>query len=175
MFIWTGFDYRGEPTPYSWPSIGSYFGMLDQCGFPKDDVWYLKSWWDNKPVLHLLPHWNWKGKEGQRISVWAYSNCDEIELFLNGKSQGRKPMTKNGHLEWMVPYAAGTLKAIGYKSGKQALIETVQTTSVPERLALAAHKNKIKADGKDIAVITVSAADKKDLPYQMLIMKLALH
>lgn len=163
MFIWTGFDYRGEPTPYKWPSIGSYFGMLDQCGFPKDDVWYLRSWWGNKPVLHLLPHWNWKGKEGEPVSVWAYSNCEEVELFLNGKSLGKKGMVKNGHLEWTVPFSAGTLKAIGYTKGAKVLIETVQTTGLASGIKLEAHKNSIKPDGTDIAVITVSALDKKGL------------
>jgi len=164
MFIWTGFDYRGEPTPYTWPSIGSYFGMLDQCGFPKDDAWYLQAWWGSKPVLHLLPHWNWKGKENQPINVWAYSNCDEVELFLNGKTLGKKTMAKNGHLEWTVPYIPGTLKAIGYSGGKQVLTETVQTTGAPQGIALDAHKNALKADGEDIAVIKVSVLDKQGLP-----------
>lgn len=163
MFIWTGFDYRGEPTPYGWPSIGSYFGMLDQCGFAKDDAWYLRSWWGDKPVLHLLPHWNLKGKEGQPIRVVAYSNCDEVELFLNGKNFGKKSMPQNGHLEWTVPYAAGELKAVGYKAGKSTLTEIVKTTGASASLQLYPHKNSIKADGKDIAVITVSVADKKGL------------
>jgi beta-galactosidase len=113
MFIWTGFDYRGEPTPYSWPSVISYFGMMDLCGFPKDNVYYLKSWWQDKPVLHILPHWNWQGKENQPVDVWVYSNCDQVELFLNGKSLGKKEMPKNSHLEWKVNYKPGTLKAIG--------------------------------------------------------------
>jgi len=163
MFIWTGFDYRGEPTPYTWPSVGSGFGMLDQCGFPKDDYWYLKAWWGNKPVLHLLPHWNWKGKEGQPIKVWAYSNCNEVELFLNGKSFGKKQMPKNGHLEWMVPYTAGTLKAVGFNNGKRTLTEIVKTTAAPSAIVLSPHKNTIHADGKDLAVITVSVTDKKGL------------
>jgi beta-galactosidase len=163
MFIWTGFDYRGEPTPYKWPSTGSYFGMLDQCGFPKDIVWYLRSWWGSEPVLHLLPHWNWKGREGQPISVWAYSNYEEVELFLNGKSQGRKSMVKNGHLEWMVPYAPGTLKAIGYLGGKPAATETVRSTGAAVAVTLSAQQTQLKADGKDLAVITVSAVDKNGL------------
>ncbi|RYE04829.1 MAG: DUF4982 domain-containing protein, partial [Sphingobacteriaceae bacterium] len=163
MFIWTGFDYRGEPTPYGWPSVGSYFGMLDQCGFAKDDVWYLRSWWGEKPVLHLLPHWNLKGHEGQPIRVVAYSNCDEVELFLNGKNLGKKSMPQNGHLEWTVNYAPGELKAIGYKAGKSTLTEIVKTTGSAANVQLYPHKNSIKADGKDMAIITVSAADKKGL------------
>src|SRR5690606_29591828 len=104
IFIWTGFDYRGEPTPFGWPSITSYFGMMDLCGFPKDNVWYLKSWWRDEPVLHLLLHGNWKGQESKVIAVWAYSNCDEVELFLNKKSLGKQTMPPNSHLEWKVKY-----------------------------------------------------------------------
>jgi beta-galactosidase len=161
MFIWTGFDYRGEPTPYGWPSISSYFGMYDMCGFPKDNVWYLKSWWGNEPVLHLLPHWNWKGKEGEPIKVVAYSNCDEVELFLNNKSFGKKTMEKNSHLEWEVPYKAGTLKAIGYKQGKKILAETVETTGEQVAVKLITNKTGIKADGKDLAMITAMVVDQK--------------
>ena len=163
MFIWTGFDYRGEPTPYQWPATGSYFGMLDQCGFYKDDAWYLKSWWGTEPVLHLLPHWNWKGKEGQLIDVWAYSNCDVVELFLNKKSLGKKTMEKNGHLEWKVKYQAGTLEAIGYKNGKKTLTQTVKTTSDAVALGLQSNVKTIQANGTDIALITVDTKDKLGL------------
>jgi hypothetical protein len=98
LIQWTGFDYRGEETPFVWPAISSQFGILDVCGFPKDNFYYYQSWWSDHPVLHLLPHWNWAGKEGQDIDVWCYGNCDEVELFLNGQSQGRKPMKRNSHL-----------------------------------------------------------------------------
>jgi beta-galactosidase len=94
IFLWTGFDYRGEPNPLGWPQVGSQCGIVDLCGFPKDMFHYLKSWWTDEPVLHLLPHWNWSGKEGETISIWAYSNCDEVELFLNKKSSGRKIVPK---------------------------------------------------------------------------------
>lgn len=161
MFIWTGFDYRGEPTPYAFPSISSYFGMYDMCGFPKDNVWFLKSWWGNEPVLHILPHWNWKGKEGEPIKVVVYSNCDEVELFLNNKSQGRKTMKRDSHLEWEVPYKAGSLKAVGYTKGKKALVETVETTDVPFEIKLVAQKPSICSDGKDLSIITVSVVDNK--------------
>lgn len=163
MFIWTGFDYRGEPTPYAWPSITSYFGMVDLCGFAKDDTWYLKSWWGTEPVLHLLPHWNWPGKEGQPIAVWAYSNCDEVELFLNKKSLGKKKMEPNSHLEWEVPYTPGTLEAIGYKNGKKILTDKVQTTGSPTALTLTGDTKKITANGTDIMVVTVAVNDKKGL------------
>ena len=161
IFIWTGFDYRGEPTPFGWPSIHSYFGMYDDCGFPKDNVWYLKSWWGNEPVLHLLPHWNWADKEGDTVLVVAYSNCDEVELFLNGESQGRKTMKKDSHLEWSVSYSPGELKAIGYKNGEKLLIEKVETTGDPIALKLEAQKQQFKANGEDLAIITVSTTDKK--------------
>lgn len=163
MFIWTGFDYRGEPTPYQWPATGSYFGMLDQCGFYKDDAWYLKSWWGTEPVLHLLPHWNWKGKEEQLIDVWAYSNCDAVELFLNKKSLGKKTMEKNSHLEWKVKYQTGTLEAIGYKNGKKTLTQTVKTTSDAVALGLESNVKTIQANGTDIALVTVDTKDKSGL------------
>ena len=117
-FVWTGFDYRGEPTPYGWPCINSHFGILDTCGFPKDNFWYYQSWWTDQPVLHLLPHWNWAGREGQEIDVRALSNCAEVELFLNGRSLGRQKMPRDSELKWKVPYAPGTLSAKGYNDGK---------------------------------------------------------
>lgn len=163
MCIWTGFDYRGEPTPFGFPSIGSYFGMLDQCGFAKDDVYYLRSWWTDKITLHILPHWNHKGKEGQEIDVWAYSNCDEVELFLNKKSLGKKTMEKNGHLEWKVKYVPGTLEAIGVKNGNEVIFDRVQTTGVAVAINLSADRNTISANKEDIAMITVDALDKNNL------------
>lgn len=162
MFIWTGFDYRGEPTPYGWPSVTSYFGMMDVCGFPKDNVYYLKSWWGKEPVLHLLPHWNWKGMEGKEIEVWVYSNCDEVELLLNKKSLGKKKMEQYGHLEWKVAYQAGTLEAIGYKNAKKILSEAQKTTGEPYKIQLTPHK-KIVAKSSDIAVVTVELTDKNGL------------
>lgn len=162
MFIWTGFDYRGEPTPYGWPSVTSYFGMIDVCGFPKDNFYYLKSWWGSKPVLHIFPHWNWKGKEGEDIPVWIYSNCDEAELFLNNRSLGRKKIERNGHLEWQVPYKAGELKAIGYKNGKKILTQIQKTTGEAKNVKLTPHK-KTLTDSNDLAIVTVEVTDKNGL------------
>jgi beta-galactosidase len=159
MFVWTGFDYRGEPTPFGWPAIASQFGILDLCGFPKDAAYYFQAWWRDEPLLHIFPHWNWPGKEGAEISVWAHSNCDEVELFLNGQSLGRKVMKKYSHLEWAVKYAPGTLRAIGYKDGKQILTAKVETTGAPATVQLAPHRATIKADGVDVSVITVQVAD----------------
>lgn len=161
MFIWTGFDYRGEPTPYGWPSVTSYFGMMDVCGFPKDNVFYLKSWWGKEPVLHLLPHWNWSGMEGKEIDVWAYSNCDEVELFLNKKSLGKKKMEQNGHLEWKVNYASGTLEAVGYKNGKKVLTDVQKTTGKPESIKLSLDKENVLKG--NVSVVTVETTDKNGL------------
>jgi len=161
MCIWTGFDYRGESTPYTYPSVSSYFGMMDLCGFPKDNVYYLKSWWSNDDVLHILPHWNWEGRENQEIDVWVYSNYDEVELFLNNKSQGRKTMEKNSHLSWMVKYQPGTVKAVAYRNGKKVAEKKISTTGAPARVELKADRNEIKADRQDVSVITVSFQDKK--------------
>jgi beta-galactosidase len=163
MFIWSGFDYRGEPTPFGWPSVVSYFGMVDACGFPKDGYYYLKSWWTDQTVVHLLPHWNWQSKEGQEIRVCAYSNCDEVELLLNKKSLGKQTMEPNGHLEWQVKYESGTLEAIGYKKGVKVGQDVVKTTLSPAQVKLQVDRSVIKADGRDIAVITVQATDKNKL------------
>ncbi len=163
MFIWTGFDHRGEPTPFGFPSTGAQVGMMDQCGFFKDDAYYLKSWWTNDIVLYIFPHWNWKGSEGKTIDVWAYSNCNEVELFLNKKSLGKQAVPLNGHLEWKVNYQPGILSAIGYKNGKKVATNKVQTTGEPASLQLSSNQNTIKANKEDIAVITVSVSDKNNL------------
>ncbi|MBL0737497.1 DUF4982 domain-containing protein [Flavobacterium sp. GN10] len=161
MFIWTGFDYRGEPTPYGWPSVTSYFGMMDVCGFPKDNVFYLKSWWGKEPVLHVLPHWNWSGMEGKEIEVWTYSNCDEVELFLNKKSLGKKKMEQNGHLEWKVNYVPGTLEAVGYKDGKKVLSDVQKTTGKAENIKLSLDKQNVLKG--NVSVVTVETTDKNGL------------
>lgn len=158
-FVWTGFDYRGEPTPYSWPCINSHFGILDTCGFPKDNFYYYQAWWTTNIVLHLLPHWNWAGKEGQEIRVDALSNCEEVELFLNGTSLGKQPMKRNSKLTWQVKYAPGVLSAKGYNAGKVVAEAKVETTGAPASVQLTPNRAKINADGEDVSVITVSVAD----------------
>jgi beta-galactosidase len=158
-FIWTGFDYRGEPTPYSWPCTSSHFGVLDTCGFPKDNFWNYQSWWTEKPVLHLLPHWNWPGREGQEIDVRALSNCDEVELFLNGKSLGRQTMKRASELKWKVAYRPGTLSAKGTKAGQVVAEAKIETTGAPAAVRLVPDRAILAADGEDIAVVTVSVVD----------------
>lgn len=161
VFYWTGFDYRGEPNPMSFPATGSQFGFLDYCGFPKDEAFYLKSWWTDEPVLHIFPHWNLKGHEGEKVDVWAYSNMDEVELFVNGKSLGRKAMPKNGHLSWEAVYQPGSVKAVGYKNGKKAMETKIETTGEAAKLGLSADRSVIKADNMDVAVVAVEVLDKK--------------
>ena len=160
-FAWTGFDYRGEPTPYGWPSISSQFGIVDMCGFPKDNFYYYKSWWGAEPVLHLLPHWNWDGREGEPIAVWVHSNLDSVELFLNGKSQGSKKVEPLTHLEWSVKYEPGVIEARGTKDGKVVLTEKRETTGAPVSIRLTTDRTEINADGEDVAVLKVEVLDKE--------------
>ena len=161
LFYWTGFDYRGEPNPLKYPATDSEFGILDYCGFPKDEAYYLKSWWTDEPTLHIFPHWNLQGHEGEEIEVWAYSNCDEVELTVNGKKLGRQTMPRNGHLKWKAVYQPGKVVAIGYKNGKRILTETVETTRPASKIVLKADRQTIKADGRDVSVITVEVQDNK--------------
>ena len=163
-FIWTGFDYRGEPTPFNvWPSISSQFGVFDTCGFPKDAYYYYRAWWRAEPLLHLFPHWTWAGRDGQPISVWAYSNCDEVELFVNGKSVGRKMMAKDRHVAWEVPYAPGRIEAYGYKNGQVILKDSRQTAGPAARIILTTDRKSLNADRVDIAVIKAEVVDAKGI------------
>nr|WP_315240645.1 glycoside hydrolase family 2 TIM barrel-domain containing protein [uncultured Flavobacterium sp.] len=159
MYVWTGFDYIGEPTPYEWPSVSSYFGIVDLAGFPKDVYYMYQSEWTNKTVLHVFPHWNWKA--GQNVDVWAYyNNADEVELFVNGKSVGKR--TKKGddlHVMWRIPFEAGTLKAISRKDGKVVLEKEIKTAGNPSQLKLTADRSTIKADKNDLSFVTVDILD----------------
>ena len=191
-FIWTGFDYLGEPTPYGgrdnstngywngdWPSHASYFGAVDMCGFPKDRFYLYQSQWTEKPMVHLLPHWNWTGLEEQEIPVYCYTNCDEVELFVNGKSFGKKTKGKDlseilvdflryepktfkskYRLSWMVPYTPGNIKVVGYKDGKKITEETIHTAGKPAKIDLSVDRKVIDADGNDLAYVTVKILDK---------------
>ena len=162
LFYWTGFDYRGEPNPMKFPATGSQFGILDYCGFPKDEAFYLKSWWREEPVLHIFPHWNLQGHEGEKVDIWAYSNCDEVELIVNGKKIGRKSMPKNGHLFWTAVYEPGMVKAIGYKNGKKVMTQEIETTGEPARIVLTPDHSVFRSDiKKDVVVICVELQDKK--------------
>jgi beta-galactosidase len=160
-FAWTGFDYRGEPTPYGWPSINSQFGIVDMCGFPKDTFYYYKAWWRKEPSLHLFPHWNFEGKEGDVIPVWVYSNLEEVELFVNGVSAGSQKVPHLGHVDWKVKYAPGMIEAKGLQGGKVVLTEKRETTGITTQIRLTADRTEINADGEDIAILKVEALDKE--------------
>ena len=196
-FIWTGFDYLGEPTPFGgkdnstngywngdWPARSSYFGAVDLCGLPKDRYYLYQSQWTTKPMVHLLPHWNWKGMEGKDIPVFSYTNCDEVELFVNGKSYGKKikgtdktPIPINFidweggryqgdfmspyRLYWKVPYQAGEIKVVGYIKGKKVIEKQIKTAGEPAKIELVADRNIIKSNGEDMAFITVRILDKE--------------
>jgi beta-galactosidase len=186
-FVWTGFDYLGEPTPYfawdqsrdekDWPARSSYFGIVDLAGFPKDRFYLYQSQWTKEPMVHLLPHWNWAGQEGRPIPVMAYTNAAEVELFLNGRSLGRKTkgeayvipvgkkisddlrFTTKYRLVWEVPYAPGTLKAVAYSGGKPVATTEVRTAGAPARVALAPDRTTLHADGEDLSFVTVRIED----------------
>jgi beta-galactosidase len=159
-FAWTGFDYRGEPTPYGWPSINSQFGIVDMCGFPKDTFYYYKAWWGKEPSLHLFPHWNFEGREGDEIPVWVYSNLDEVDLIVNGKSQGTQKVPHLGHVQWKVRYEPGAIEARGFKNGKVALTEKRETTGPAVAIRLTTDRTEINADGEDVAIVKVEVLDK---------------
>jgi len=161
-FVWSGFDYLGEPMPYpKFPARSSYYGIIDLAGFPKDVYYMYQSEWSAKPVLHIFPHWNWK--PGQLVDIWAYyNNADEVELLLNGRSLGtRKKNDTILHVMWRVPFEAGTLKAISRKKGKIILTKEIKTAGEAARIELAAEKTNLKADGKDLSFVAVRILDKK--------------
>lgn len=160
MFVWTGFDYLGEPTPYGWPARSSFFGIVDLAGFPKDVYYMYQSEWTDKTLLHLFPHWNWK--EGETVDMWAYYNqADEVELFVNGRSQGVKKKEKDAyHVSWRVPFEPGTLKAVSRKNGKEVMLKEIHTASRPARIRLTADRKTIRADINDLSFITVEVLDK---------------
>ena len=158
-YIWTGFDYLGEPTPYWWPSRSSYFGIIDLAGFPKDVYYMYQSEWADKEVLHIFPHWNWN--PGDLVDVWAYSSAPEVELFLNGKSLGTKQKEGDDiHLKWRVKWEPGTLKAISRENGKDKVTREIKTAGEPASIKLTADRSKLNADGKDLSFITVEIYDK---------------
>jgi beta-galactosidase len=161
LFVWTGFDYLGEPTPYPWPARSSYFGIIDLAGFPKDIYYMYQSEWTKKPVLHIFPHWNWK--QGQVVDVWAYYNdADEVELYLNGSSLGvRKKNRDELHVMWRLAFQPGTLKAVSRKNGKVVLTKQIRTAGEPAKIELIADRNILKTDGRDLSFITVRVLDKE--------------
>jgi beta-galactosidase len=163
MFIWQGIDYLGEPTPYEWPARSSYFGVVDLAGFPKDPFYLYQSVWTDRPMLHVFPHWNWAA--GDTIDVWAYTNGDEVELFLNGRSLGtRREADDTMHVWWRVPYTPGVLRAVARRGGQVTATSEVRTAGPPARIALAPDRPRLHADGDDLSFVTVSVVDRAGVP-----------
>jgi len=171
-FVWTGFDYAGEPLVFAddcrhlsseevWPIVHTQWGIVDRCGLEKDPFYYFKSWWTDETVLHVFPHWNWAGKEGQEIRIWCYSNCEEVELAVNGKVVGRQKMERNSHLEWKVKYEPGYIEVKGYNGGRIAATDRQETTGEAKTIVLKPDRVKIKADNRDVAQVTVEVVDEK--------------
>ena len=161
QFIWTGFDYIGEPTPFNFPARSSYFGLVDLAGFPKDTYYMYQSEWTKKPVLHVFPHWNWI--EGQTIDLWCYYNqADEVELFVNGKSQGvrRKSNEHEYHVAWRVTFEPGEVRVVARKNGKQVNEKTIRTAGAPHHIQLTPNRKVIKANGRSLSFVTVEVVDK---------------
>lgn len=161
QYVWTGFDYIGEPTPYGWPARSSYFGIVDLAGFPKDVYYmYQSEWRPDKTVLHLFPHWNWT--PGQDIDLWAYYNhADEVELFVNGVSQGGRSKGKDDfHVVWRVKFEPGTVKAVSRKDGEVVAEKEIRTAGEPAQIRLTPDRDVIHADGKDLCFVKVEVLDK---------------
>jgi beta-galactosidase len=160
QFIWTGFDYLGEPTPYPWPARSSYFGIIDLAGFPKDVYYMYQSEWTSTPVLHLLPHWNWKA--GDSVDVWAYySQADEAELFLNGRSLGvRRKSGDDLHVKWKVRYEPGNLKVVSRRNGRVVLTDEVKTAGAPVAIRLRPEESSVSADGRSLLYVDVTVVDR---------------
>ncbi len=165
IFVWTGFDYRGEPTPYAWPCINSHFGIMDTCGFPKDGYYYYKAVWGSEPIVHFFPHWDLK-QEGEEVNVRIVGNCDSVELVLNGRSLGERELDKTGHIDWLVKYEKGTLKAIGKTNGAPVCEQTATTASAPAKIRLETDRELLR-NGVDAIVIRayVHDADGNYVPY----------
>jgi beta-galactosidase len=157
-FVWTGFDYRGEPIPYRWPCTTSHFGLMDLCGFPKDLYWYYRAMWRaDETVLHLFPHWNWT--PGLEVKVGCFTNCDEVELFLNTRSLGRKPAVPASQPTWTVEHEPGTIEAVGFRRGRIVKRTRVETTGEAASLQLIADRPTCRANHADVASMTVRAVD----------------
>ena len=161
LFYWTGFDYRGEPSPMSWPATGSQFGILDYCGFPKDEAFYLKSCWMNEPMVYIAPAWGLGANLGQTIDLWIYSNCDEVQLSLNGKSLGKKSMPRNGHLNWPLAYTSGKLTVTGLQRGKKIVEQVYESPDYPAALVCTQSKTQLRPDGQDVVVLDFTVVDTK--------------
>jgi len=160
-FVWTGFDYRGEPTPYEWPSVSTHFGIMDTCGFPKDAYYLYQAFWLDRPVLHIVSHWNWQGKEGMPIKVMTHTNCDEVAVYVNGRLIDRQAIDLYEQHTWQIPYEPGTLTMEGYINGELVATAHKETTGEVAALRIEPHKSVLLGDGRDALVINVHAIDEQ--------------
>ncbi|MEK5034709.1 beta-galactosidase GalA [Paenibacillus sp. FSL R7-0302] len=158
-FVWTGFDYRGEPTPYEWPSVSTHFGILDTCGFPKDSYYLYQAFWLDEPVAHIAGGWNWPGKEGQPVTVMTHTNCDEVELYVNGELRYRQAVDIYEQCQWEIPYEPGTLRLEGYRQGKRVAVDEKITPGAACALRVETSKPALLGDGRDAVVVNVYAID----------------
>jgi beta-galactosidase len=159
VFIWAGFDYRGEPSPYRWPCVNSHYGIIDTCGFPKDGYYYHKAMFVSDPVLHVMPHWTWPGREGREIKVWILTNVERVELYLNGRFMGERQVVYGSHAEFLVRYEPGELKAAGYRNGTKVAETVVATAGRPVAIRLEPDRAAVRADGRDAVPVRVSVLD----------------
>lgn len=165
IFLWTGMDYRGEPTPLSYPAVYSQFGIFDYCGFEKDNFYYYQSWWQEKPVLHIFPHWNYQGQEGKKLTMYGYSNLDEVELFVNGKSYGRRAVEKNWYVSWdEVMYEPGHVVAKGYRNGELLIEKILETTGIPAKIVIEPYQEQVRAGGTAIFKISIVDQNGRIVP-----------
>jgi beta-galactosidase len=158
LFVWTGFDYRGEPTPHEWPSVSSHFGVMDSCGFPKDTYYLYRAFWTQTPTVHVLPHWN--HRRGAEVRVMVYGNCDEAELFLNGRSLGKQAHDMAAQSTWRVKFEPGELRAVGYRNGLPVAEDRARTAGNAKRLRLEAPIHTLYPDTDSVAVINLSCEDE---------------
>ena len=160
-FVWNGMDYRGEPAPFDWPATTSQYGLMDTCAFPKDDYYYYKSAWSDETVLHLFPHWNWADRDesDRTIDVQTYTNCESVELFLNGESQGRQDMQPDSSLSWKVEWEPGVLEAKCYRDDTVVAETRRETAEEPAGIALEPDRSSVNADGEDVSLVKVSILD----------------
>ncbi|WP_322786696.1 glycoside hydrolase family 2 TIM barrel-domain containing protein [Saccharicrinis fermentans] len=162
MFIWTGWDYLGEVIPFGWPARSSSFAPIDLCGFPKDGYYFYQSQWTDKPMVHIFPHWNLDGMEGKKVTVYAFTNGEEVELFQDGKSLGKKTNNCQGveYQSWDLIYKPGELKAVSYKNGKIHAQKTVRTAGEPAKIQVNCRRNSMKANAQDLIYVECTIIDK---------------
>ncbi|MEM6830977.1 MAG: DUF4982 domain-containing protein, partial [Bacteroidota bacterium] len=162
MFIWTGWDYLGEVIPFGWPARSSSFAPIDLAGFPKDGYYFYQSQWTDEPMVHIFPHWNLEGAEGDTVTVYAFTNGDEVELFQDGKSKGKRTNDPDSvqYQSWEVVYQPGELKAIAYKQGEKVAEKMIRTAGPPAAIKVETRRSEMKANGQDLIYVECTILDE---------------